>query len=52
MGRAEVLLEDSVDGSNTSGYILFFPLAVSVAGPALGDVIEEPLILRVIESSG
>lgn len=51
-GGAEVLLEDRVHGCDTSGHILFLPLAVSIAGPAFGDVIEKPLVLGVIESSG
>jgi len=47
-----VLLEDGVDGCNASGHVLLLPLAVPVAGSALGDVVEQPLVLRVVQRSG
>ncbi len=46
-----VLLKDGVYRRNTSDNIFLFPLGVSVAGSALGYVIEKPFVLCVIQSS-
>ena len=45
----DLLLKDGVHRGDASGHVLVLPLAVSVAGPALGDVVEQPFVLGVVK---
>jgi hypothetical protein len=51
-GDKAALLEYGVDGGNSRCDVLLLPFAVAVARSALGNVVEKPLVLGIVESSG